>query len=103
MAEETNGTGTNGTNGANGFNLDDWLQNTGPLPTDIRHILNLSAIAQLPVGFQLGVTFAYSSMRPFSSTTKSTVILILWTPQTGPISFTVACVNTLVSMSFLTG
>src|SRR5262249_8564374 len=58
---------TAGTNGANGFNLDDWLQNTGPLPTDIRHILNLSAIAQLPAGFQLGLTFAYSNTRPFSA------------------------------------
>jgi hypothetical protein len=58
---------TAGTNGANGFNLDDWLQNTGPLPTDIRHILNLSAVAQLPEGLQLGFTFAYSSTRPFSA------------------------------------
>jgi hypothetical protein len=58
---------TAGTNGANGFNLDDWLQNTGPLPTDIRHILNLSAITQLPAGLQLGLTFAYSSTRPFSA------------------------------------
>ena len=58
---------TAGTNGANGFNLDDWLQNTGPLPTDIRHILNLSAIAQLPEELQLGFTFAYSSTRPFSA------------------------------------
>jgi hypothetical protein len=58
---------TAGTNGANGFNLDDWLQNTGPLPTDIRHILNVSAIAQLPARLQLGLTFAYSSTRPFSA------------------------------------
>jgi hypothetical protein len=58
---------TAGTNGANGFNLDDWFQNTGPLPTDIRHILNLSAIAQLPARLQLGLTFAYSNTRPFSA------------------------------------
>jgi hypothetical protein len=58
---------TAGTNGANGFNLNDWFQNTGPLPTDIRHILNVAAIAQLPAGFQLGLTFAYSSTRPFSA------------------------------------
>jgi hypothetical protein len=58
---------TAGTNGANGFNLDDWFQNTGPLPTDIRHIFNLSAIAQLPAKLQLGLTYAYSSARPFSA------------------------------------
>ena len=58
---------TAGTNGGNGFDLDNWLQNTGPLPTDIRHILNLSAIAQLPAGLQVGLTFAYSSARPFSA------------------------------------
>jgi Carboxypeptidase regulatory-like domain len=58
---------TAGTNGGNGLNLDNWLQNTGPLATDIRHILNLSAIAQLPARFQLGLTFAYSSTRPFSA------------------------------------
>jgi len=32
-------TGTNslGTSTSNGFNLDNWLQNNGPLPTDFTH------------------------------------------------------------------
>ncbi|MBV9267539.1 MAG: hypothetical protein JO061_15330, partial [Acidobacteriaceae bacterium] len=31
-----------GTNNGNGFNLDNWLQNRGPLPTDYSNILNLA-------------------------------------------------------------
>jgi len=58
---------TAGTNGGNGFNLDNWLQNTGPLATDIRHIFNVSAVAQLPARLQLALAFSYSSARPFSA------------------------------------
>jgi hypothetical protein len=58
---------TAGTNGNNGFNLDNWLQNTGPLPTDITHILNLAGVAQLLGQLQLSITFAYSSTPPFSA------------------------------------
>ena len=58
---------TAGTNGGNGFNLENWLQNTGPLATDIRQIVNVSAVAQLPARLQLSLAFSYSSARPFSA------------------------------------
>ena len=58
---------TTGTNAANGFNLDDWLQNTGPLSTDLTHVLSLAGVAPLPWKFQLGLTFAYSSAPPFTA------------------------------------
>jgi hypothetical protein len=56
-----------GTNNANGFNLDNWLQNRGPLQNDYTHILNLSAVAHLPRRFDLGLNFSYSSAPPFSA------------------------------------
>jgi hypothetical protein len=62
-------TGTNsaGSNTANGFNLDNWLQNDGPLVNDITHILNLAGVAHLPGRFELGLNFSYSSAPPFSA------------------------------------
>ena len=56
-----------GTNNGNGFNLDNWLQNRGPLPNDYTNILNLAAVAQLPRRFELGLNFSYSSAPPFSA------------------------------------
>lgn len=56
-----------GTNNVNGFNLLNWLQNSGPLPTDYTNILNLAAVVQLPLRFELGVNFTYSSPPPFSA------------------------------------
>jgi hypothetical protein len=56
-----------GTNNGNGFNLDNWLQNRGPVPTDYTSILNLSAFAHLPWRFELGLNFSYSSAPPFSA------------------------------------
>jgi hypothetical protein len=56
-----------GTNNANGFDLDNWLQNTGPSDFDIRHILNLAVVAHLPGRFELGLNFSYSSAPPFSA------------------------------------
>ncbi len=56
-----------GTNNGNGFNLDNWLQNSGPLPNDYTHILNLAAVMQLPLRFELGLNFSYSSAPPFSA------------------------------------
>ncbi len=53
-----------GTNTGNGFNLDNWLENTGPLQTDITHILNLSGVAHLPGRFEAGINFSYSSAPP---------------------------------------
>ncbi len=59
-------TGTNNANG-NGFNLDDWLQNQGPLVNDYTNILNLAAVVQLPRRLELGLNFSYSSAPPFSA------------------------------------
>lgn len=56
-----------GTNNGNGFNLDNWLQSSGPLPTDYTNILNLAGVVQLPRRFELGVNFSYSSAPPFSA------------------------------------
>jgi hypothetical protein len=56
-----------GTNTANGFNLDNWLANRGPLPTDLTHILNVAGVTRLPGGFGLSFNFSYSSAPPFST------------------------------------
>jgi hypothetical protein len=57
-----------GTNFRNGFNLDDWLQNRGPLDlSDHTQIANLAAVAQLPWRFELGLNVSYSSAPPFSA------------------------------------
>ena len=56
-----------GTNHDNGFNLDNWLQNSGPLPNDYTNILNLAAVVQLPRRFELGLNFSCSSAPPFSA------------------------------------
>ena len=44
---------------ANGFDNTNWLANYGPLDRDIRHILNLSGIVELPQKFELGWTAIY--------------------------------------------
>jgi hypothetical protein len=56
-----------GTNSGNGFNLDNWLQNRGPLPTDYSNIVNLATVVQLARHFELGANFSYSSAPPFSA------------------------------------
>jgi hypothetical protein len=56
-----------GSNAGNGFNLDNWLQNDGPLATDFTHIGNLAGVVQLPWHFQLGMNFSYSSAPPLSA------------------------------------
>ena len=56
-----------GTINDNGFNLDNWLQNAGPLPNDYTNILNLAPVAQLPWRFELGLNFSYASAPPFSA------------------------------------
>lgn len=66
----TNGTGT-GTSEAPGgrvfgFNNDDWFENYGPLPTDLRHILNLSGSVELPARLQLSFSVSANSRPPFS-------------------------------------
>jgi hypothetical protein len=52
-------TGSNGPGAGTGFNNDNWFENYGPLPTDRRHILNLSGFVDLPWRFQ--VAFSVSA------------------------------------------
>ncbi len=56
-----------GTNNGNGFNLDNWLQNTGPLDNDFTQVANLAGVVQLPRRFELGINFSYSSAPPISA------------------------------------
>jgi len=62
--------GTNGPGGnqfpGTGFNNNNWFESNGPLPTDIRHVLNLSGIVDLPRRFQLSFSVSAYSLPPFS-------------------------------------
>jgi Carboxypeptidase regulatory-like domain len=61
--------GTNGAPGPNvvatGFNNNNWFENYGPLPTDLRHILNLSGFIDLPARFQVSFSVSAYSRPPF--------------------------------------
>ena len=50
-----------------GFNNDNWFENDGPLPTDERHVLNMSGFANLPWQLQVGFSVAAYSRPPFSA------------------------------------
>ena len=67
----TNGTGTGTTEAAGGrvfgFNNDDWFENYGPLPTDRRHVLNLSGFVDLPMRFRAAVSVSAYSRPPFAA------------------------------------
>jgi hypothetical protein len=56
-----------GTNAGVGFNLDNWLENTGPTPIDVTHVVNLAGVVRLPWRFDLGLNVSYSSVPPFSA------------------------------------
>jgi hypothetical protein len=56
-----------GDNFANGFNNDHPLDNRGPLDRDVRHILTLSGLAQMPKRFRVGLFVSYISKPPFSA------------------------------------
>lgn len=56
-----------GDNFGNGFNNDNPLDNRGPLDRDVRHILSLSGLAQLPKRFRVGLFVNYISKPPFSA------------------------------------
>ena len=60
-------TGTGGMGAGTGFNSDDWLQNYGPLTTDLTHIVNVASVIQLPRRFELGLNFSYLSAPPFAA------------------------------------
>jgi hypothetical protein len=63
----TTGTNAAGTNSVNGFNLDNWLQNSGPLNNDFTQIANLAGVVRLPWRFELGLNFSCSSAPPLSA------------------------------------
>src|SRR5207249_8593562 len=56
-----------GNNFANGFSNDHPLENRGPLDRDIRHIVSLSGLGQLPKRFHVGLFVSYISEPPFSA------------------------------------
>lgn len=56
-----------GNNFATVFNNDSPLDNYGPRDRDVRHILTLSGLAQLPKRFQAGFFVTYNSKPPFSA------------------------------------
>ena len=66
----TNGTGTGTTEAPAGrvfgFNNNSWFENYGPLPTDQRHLLNLSGFVELPWRLQLGINVSAYSPTPFA-------------------------------------
>jgi hypothetical protein len=67
----TNGTGTGTTEASGGrvfgFNNDNWFENDGPLPTDRRHVLNLSGFVELPWRLQIAGTVSAASRPPFAA------------------------------------
>ena len=52
---------------ASGFNNNNWFENYGPLATDLRHILNLSGVLDLPRRFQISFSVSAYSRPPFSA------------------------------------
>jgi hypothetical protein len=56
-----------GDNLANGFNMDNPSSNRGPLDRDVRHILSISGLGDLPKGFKVGLFVSYISKPPFSA------------------------------------
>ena len=63
-------TGTNGPGGGQfpgtGFNNNNWFESNGPLPTDVRHTLNLSGFVDLPRRFQVSFSVSAYTRPPFS-------------------------------------
>ena len=55
-----------GDNFSSGYDADHPLDDKGPLDRDIRHIVSLSGLAQLPKRFQVGLFVSYISKPPFS-------------------------------------
>jgi hypothetical protein len=59
--------GTNGTAAGAGFNNDDWFENYGPVPTDLRHVLNVSGYVDLLWQLQLAFNVSAQSRPPLSA------------------------------------
>jgi hypothetical protein len=52
---------------ATGFNNDDWFENYGPMPTDLRHVLNISGYVELPWRMQVAFSISATSRPPFTA------------------------------------
>jgi hypothetical protein len=52
---------------ATGFSNDDWLANYGPMPTDLRHIVNVSGYVELPWRIQVAFNVSANSRPPFTA------------------------------------
>ena len=67
----SNGTGAATTENSGGrvfgFNNDDWLENYGPLPTDLRHVLNASGMFSAPGRLDVSFNLSVASRAPFSA------------------------------------
>ncbi len=67
----SNGTGTGtaemSSGRATGFSNDNRFANYGPMPTDFRHIVNISGHIELPWRFQLAFNVSASSRPPFTA------------------------------------
>lgn len=61
--------GSNGPAGlgviASGFDNENWFENYGPLPSDLRHTLNVSGLVELPSRFQISFSVSAYSRPPF--------------------------------------
>jgi hypothetical protein len=66
-----NGTGLGTTETADGrvfgFNNDDWSENYGPLPTDLRHVLNVSGLVIAPLDLNVSFNLSAYSRAPFTA------------------------------------
>jgi hypothetical protein len=51
---------------ATGFNNDDWFENDGPLPSDLRHVLNISGVVMAPWRVEVSYNVSAYSRPPFS-------------------------------------
>jgi hypothetical protein len=51
---------------ATGFNNDNWVENDGPLPSDLRHLLNVSGMVTAPWRFEVSFNVSANSRPPFS-------------------------------------
>jgi hypothetical protein len=67
----SNGTGTGtaemSSGRATGFRNDDWLANDGPMPTDLRHVVNVSGYVELPWRLQVAFNVSAHSRPPFTA------------------------------------
>ena len=66
-----NGTGTATSEASDGrvfgFNNDDWSENYGPLPTDWRHVLNVSGLVVAPLDVNVSFNLSAYSRAPFTA------------------------------------